>query len=718
MKADALISEIGGVREKFGRHLLRLNIKTVRDLFFHFPFRYDDFSRVVPAAELKIGEVATVSGIVKRVRSTRSWKRRMTITEAVIADASGGVRAVWFNQPFVGKILKPGQPINLSGKLIPGKNGAYFSAPAYEIAGGKERAKHTAGLVPIYPETRVLTSRGIRYLISAFLSRTEKLPDAIPENVRRNAGLPEINEALRQIHFPKTPAEAEEAKKRFAFEDLFMMQLAGLSEKLKLSRCRAYPVEIAAAAFKARLDALPFELTASQKKSLAEILNDLAKERPMNRLLEGDVGSGKTVVAALAALAAADNGFQTAFMAPTEILARQHFKTLTKMFPHFEGVVGLLTGSEARICYGHDLESESTKAAVRKEAQNGHLKIIIGTHSLIAERKKSAGLELAKPALVVVDEQHRFGVNQRQALVNGKEIVPHFLSMSATPIPRTLALAVFGDLDLSIIDELPKGRKKILTKVVAPENRGKAYGFIREQIKKGRQAFVICPRIEQAENGQRQTAENAAKSPAVRRRSTANLEIKSVKEEYDKLSKKVFPDLKIAMLHGKMRAKEKAEIMKKFGEGKTDILVSTSVVEVGVDIPNATIMMIESADRFGLAGLHQFRGRVGRGEHQSFCLLFTDSAFETAKKRLEAVSAAKNGLELAEKDLAIRGPGELLGKEQSGLPDLMMRSLKNAALIKEARREAEKIIAKDSSLKQHPLLQEQLLKFKEKIHLE
>ncbi len=718
MKADALISEIGGLGEKFVRHLFRLNIRTVRDLIFHFPFRYDDFSRVVPAAELKIGEVATVSGVVKRVRSARSWKRRMTVTEALVADASGGVKAVWFNQPFVGKILKTGQRVNLSGKLISGKNGAYLSAPAYEIAGGKERAKHTAGLVPIYPETRGLTSRGIRYLVNLFLNRIEKFPDAVPESVRKSAGLPEINEALRKIHFPETLAEAEEAKKRFAFEDLFLMQLAGLSEKLKLSQCRAYPVKIGANAFKARLDALPFELTASQKKSLAEILDDLAKERPMNRLLEGDVGSGKTVVAALAALAAADNGLQTAFMAPTEILARQHFKTLTKMFPHFESGIGLLTGSEARICYGHNLESASTKAAVKKEVKNGHLKIIVGTHSLIAGGKKPAGLEMARPALVVVDEQHRFGVNQRQALVNGKETVPHFLSMSATPIPRTLALAIFGDLDLSIIDELPERRKKIVTKVVVPENRGKAYDFIREQIKKGRQAFVVCPRIEQPENDRTQTSENAGGFPSAGRRAPANPEIKSVKEEYDKLSRKVFPDLKIAALHGKLKAKEKAEIMKKFSEGKTDILVSTSVVEVGVDVPNATIMMIESADRFGLASLYQFRGRVGRGEHQSFCLLFTDSDFETTRKRLEAVSAAKNGFELAEKDLEIRGPGELLGKEQSGLPDLMMRSLKNAALIKEARREAEKIIAKDPPLKQYPLLQNRLLKFKEKIHLE
>ncbi|MBI5147869.1 MAG: ATP-dependent DNA helicase RecG [Parcubacteria group bacterium] len=718
MKADALISEIGGVNEKFVRHLLTLNIRTIRDLFFHFPFRYDDFSRVVPAAELKIGEVATVSGVVKRVRSTRSWKRKMAVTEAVVADDSGGVRAVWFNQPFVGKVLKPGQRINLSGKLTLGKNGAYFSAPAYEIVGGNGRAKHTAGLVSVYPETRGLTSRGIRYLINLFLNRTEKLPDTIPEHIRKNAGLPEINDALRKIHFPESPGEAEEAKKRFAFEDLFLMQLASLSEKLKLSQCRAYPIEINAADFKTRLDSLPFELTASQKKSLAEILNDVARGRPMNRLLEGDVGSGKTVVAALAALAAADNGFQTAFMAPTEILARQHFKTLTKMFPHFEGGIGLLTGSEARICYGHDLESASTKAVVKKEAKNGHLKITIGTHSLIAKGKKSTGLELNKPALVVVDEQHRFGVNQRQTLASGKKTVPHFLSMSATPIPRTLALAVFGDLDLSIIDELPKGRKKILTKVVAPENRNKAYDFIREQIKKGRQAFVICPRIEQTTDDQRPTAGNIGKFPAAGRRTPANLEIKSVKEEYEKLSKKVFPDLKIAMLHGKMKAKEKEEIMKKFAGGKIDVLVSTSVVEVGVDVPNATIMMIESADRFGLASLHQFRGRVGRGEHQSFCLLFTDSVFETTRKRLEAVSAAKNGFELAERDLEIRGPGELLGKEQSGLPDLMMRALKNAALIKEARREAEKIIAKDSSLKQYPLLQNRLLKFKEKIHLE
>ena len=431
----------------------------------------------------------------------------------------------------------------------------------------------------------------------------------------------------------------------------------------------------------------------------------------MNRLLQGDVGSGKTIVAALAALAIAKENKQNAFMAPTEVLARQHYATFKKFFSDFDKGVGLITGGEAIVFYGDNLETKVKKQELIKKIADNEIKIVIGTHSLIQKNFKFGDL-----AFVVVDEQHRFGVKQRAELLRGSRQVntrtsadiksaltlPHFLSMSATPIPRTLSLTLFGDLDLSIIDELPKNRKKIITKAVSPSNRDKAYVFIREQIKKGRQTFVICPRIDPAEiNG--------------------NLfipETKAVKEEYEKLSQKIFPDLKVAMLHGKMKSKEKALTMKEFSEGKTDILVSTSVIEVGVDIPNATIMMIEGTECFGLAQLYQFRGRVGRGQHQSFCFLFTDSFSKTTQQRLRSLIEAKNGFELAEKDLEIRGPGEILGAAQTGVPDLAMKAIKNPELVKTARDEAVGIIGKDPELKNYPLLQKRLESFGKEIHLE
>jgi ATP-dependent DNA helicase RecG len=426
-------------------------------------------------------------------------------------------------------------------------------------------------------------------------------------------------------------------------------------------------------------------------------------------------------VAVLAALVTSRSGYQSAFMAPTEVLSRQHFHTLEKLFAYLGGEerslpsVGLLTASGARALYEGNLTAALTKPKAKEQLRAGEIKILIGTHALIQKSVK-----FRKLGLVVVDEQHRFGVKQRQALLGDGAAVPHFLSMSATPIPRTLMLTVFGDLDVSLIDELPSGRKKVITKVVPPEKREAAYGFIRKQVKEGRQVFVICPRIEIAnihESDSRifsskQIREIRGKSVQIRE------EIKSVKEEHEKLSKKIFPDLRVAMLHGKLTSKEKEKIMKDFREGKSDILVATSVVEVGVDVPNATIMMIEGSERFGLAQLYQFRGRVGRGEHQSYCLLFTDSSAKTTQQRLKALLTAKNGFELAEYDLKIRGPGEFLGEEQTGFPDLTMRALQDPALVKSSREAALAIARRDQELKAYPLLRERLAEFKREIHLE
>ena len=716
LKPDLDLSKIKGIAEKFLKRLEKLKIQTVRDLLWHFPFRYDDFSRIVKIADLKINQSATIRGLVKKIAMRRTWRRKMFLVEVLIVDETGGITAIWFNQPYVAQTLKEGRRANFAGKVVSSNGKIYLSNPIYEILNGTTEAKHTAGLIPVYPETKSLTSKGLRYLIKPILSNLEKLTDFLPEEVLKKNNLPEINFALRRIHFPRILEQAEEAKKRFAFEDLFLLQLNNLKTKLRLAKEKAPILKVGEEELKKIVASLPFELTNSQKRSLEEILRDLAGEQPMNRLLQGDVGSGKTAVAAIAAWAAATNGKQTVFMAPTEVLAKQHYNTLTTIFKKTDVSIGLLTGGESRSFYGDNLEHKKSKSQLLKEINEGKVKIIIGTHAVIQK-----GVMFDDLSLAIVDEQHRFGVEQRAALVKrerkpGEETTIHFLSMSATPIPRTLSLTIFGDLDLSIIDELPIGRKPILTKVISPVNRPKAYKFIRDQIGIGRQAFVICPRIvafnEEAEN----RLESAGTITDKRKNLWA--EVKNVTEEYEKLSKKIFPDLRVAMLHGRMKSAEKFQVMSDFSSGKIDILVSTSVIEVGVDIPNASIMMIEGADRFGLSQLYQFRGRVGRSEHQSYCFLFTDSTGQSTQERLNALVTAKNGFELAEIDLRIRGPGQFLGEKQTGIPDLAMRALNNLELVKAARQSALEILKKNDDLSDYPLLNNQLKKFEKQIHLE
>lgn len=709
IQPSTLLTEVSGIGSRFLSKLKKLEIETVKDLLWHFPTRYEDFSQIYKIADLQPNQDATIQGTIKDVTGRRTWRRRLFLVEALVSDDSGSIRVVWFNQPYIRNILRPGRVANFSGKITVGEDEIYLSNPIYElINSGQQETKHTGRIVPIYPETRGLTSKGLRYFIKPLLDAGVKFPEIIPQEILRQESLPEINAALQDIHFPLSLDRAMIAKKRFAFEDLFFLQLYNLRERLKLAKERAVSITANVENIKKLINSISFELTSSQKKTLWEILQDMGKPHPMNRLLQGDVGSGKTIVAAIAAITAGRLGHQTAFMAPTEILARQHYQTLIKSFQNFDEGIALLTSSEARVSYGNNLETILKKSSLIKEIANEKVKITIGTHALIQKN-----VVFPKLALVVVDEQHRFGVEQRRALLmysrtqDSQKPLPHFLSMSATPIPRTLSLNLFGDLNLSLITELPENRRPIITKVVAPTNRGKAYVFIHGQIKKGRQAFVVCPRIEPNQ-------ESAVSS----KQELGKLELKSVKEEYEKLSKKIFPDLNVAMLHGRMKAKEKEDIMRDFSEGKIDILVSTSVIEVGVDIPNAAIMMIEGADRFGLAQLYQFRGRVGRGEHQSFCFLFTDSSAKTTHQRLKSIVEAKNGLELAEKDLAIRGPGEFLGTGQTGIPDLAMKALQNPELVSHAREAADFLLKKDSSLKNHPRIREQLDHFQKDVHLE
>jgi len=705
---ETKLSDIRGLSPAFIKKLEKLKLFTIKDLIWHFPFRYDDFSKIANISELALNQPATVTGVIKKMDSRRTWRKKMVVVEAVIADDTGGVKAVWFNQPYVAKILRVGERVNFAGKLISSGNEVYFSNPEYEIIRLGD-IKHTAGLIPIYPETKGLTSRGIRYLLKPILKILPRIQEFIPEEVLKENNLPEINTAIEKIHFPLNLREAEAARRRFSFEDLFLLQLNNFKFKMSLAKESASILESEKKDIDAVINSLPFELTDSQKQSVEEIVKDISTNKPMNRLLQGDVGSGKTVVAALGALIAAKNGKQAVFMAPTEVLARQHYETLNNIFGDLIKEWGiaitlLLGGAKNKL-----------KSEIIESVSKGKTKIIIGTHALIQKNINFNDL-----AFVIIDEQHRFGVGQRAELVSGKTkkspaSLPHFLSMSATPIPRTLSLTLFGDLDVSVINELPKGRKQIITKIVAPANRNKAYEFMRNEIKKGRQAFIICPRIEQSAVGNEQSNTISVADNAIVKKWS---DVKAVKDEYERLQKKVFPDLKIAMLHGKLKSKEKEEIMKNFKDGKTDILVSTSVIEVGVDVPNATIMVIEGPECFGLAQLYQFRGRIGRGEHQSYCLLFTESNSNNTKQRLDALIRAKNGFELAELDLKLRGPGEFLGEKQTGLPDLAMKSLDNLELIKKSRESAEKILSKDENLKNYPLLNARLELFKKTIHLE
>jgi ATP-dependent DNA helicase RecG len=693
------------------KKLKRLKIKTVRDLIFHFPYKYDDFSNIIPISELKINEVCTVFGKVIGIETNRSWQKKIYITEALIKDGTGTMKAVWFNQPYVSNVIKKDDSVFLSGKALTGKEGIYLSNPIYERSKAQADLIHTGRLVPAYSKTEGLSSKWLRFILRPILIELKnQIPETLPYDIIKENGLFPISQALWQIHFPSSEKEALEAKKRFSFEELFFIQLFVLQERNRLCQEKSAPMKMDIELLKKFTDTLKFKLTDAQKKSAWQILKDTEKDRPMNRLLEGDVGSGKTVVAAMAILNAIKSGHQAAFMAPTEILAKQHFQEVAKLLQDFRVNIGLLTGKQDRF-RSKKLKNQTIEISRKKlleKIQKEEIDLLIGTHALIQDKVK-----FGKLGLVVLDEQHRFGVEQRAKLIknqrkNEKPLIPHLLSMTATPIPRTLALTIYGDLDLSLIDELPKGRKKIITKIISPTERKETYKFIKSEIDAGRQVFIICPRID-------------SKSPELKTEFSQKSgwdEVKAVKEEYKKLQEEIFPELKIEMLHGKMATTEKEKIMKNFRDKKTNILVSTSVVEVGIDVPNATVMVIEGADRFGLAQLHQFRGRVGRSEYQSYCLLFTDSSSQKTRQRLRALVTSENGFALAEKDMELRGPGDFAGARQWGIPDLMMESLKDLKLVETTRQAAKELLQKDPYLKNYPALKDKLKEFRERVHLE
>jgi len=707
MNLDDPIQQLKSVGPKNVARLGRLGIKTIRHLLWHLPIRYEDYSVVTPMAHIEAGQKVTVQGEVVKISSRYIFPRRMTVVNAIVEDDSGAVRAVWFNQPYIANTLAEGSKVSLAGKATLDAKGVYLSSPTYEKISETYTGNltHTGRLVPIYPETEGVTSKYLRFLIQPLIDGL-KLPDPLPGSIRKELNLPSLTEAIKTIHFPTETRETELAKERLAFDELLLFQLKALLERRKYNQLKSTPIAFDQGYIKTLLTKFPFELTKDQKVAAWEILKDLERSYPMNRLLEGDVGSGKTAVALVAAAQVAQKKVQTALLAPTEVLAVQHFKTLNQLIGTIPLTIGVLTSTVA-----HINKETLSKMDFKKRTLAGEIDIIIGTQAILQKDVCFNHL-----GLVIIDEQHRFGIDQRATLAKGGrsqfDSVPHLLSMTATPIPRTLALTIFGDLDISIIKEKPKDRKKIITEIVSPSQRSRAHQFIRQEIGRGRQVFVICPRIEN------QTEFKMKPGKVGSQMKLAWADVKAVQEEYRKLKEEVFPDLRIAMLHGKMKPKEKQQVMREFKDGWHDILVATSVVEVGVDVPNASIMVIEGAERFGLAQLHQFRGRVGRAEHQSHCLLFPTSGDAHHNQRLKALVLSDDGFSLAEKDMALRGPGEFFGIKQSGMPDLAMAALANIELIKKARFQARLILKSDSRLEQYPLLRQHLERFQALRHFE
>lgn len=687
MKIDYSIKLIPGVGPKIAEKMEKLGIRTIRDLIFYFPRAWQDFGDSRKIAGLRIGEEAIVRAKIIAINEKRTRNKYMSIIEAKLEDSQGSqMLAVWFNQSFLKNSLRIGDEW-----LILGKIGWDFKGKIKTITPIQMESPAQTGpmIFPVYPETAGLNSKFLRKIIKPILADLDNLiEEYLPEEITKKEDLVDIVTALCEVHFPRSNEFLNKAKRRLAYDELFLIALRFLTIKKELQQNNAPKMEIDEELLKKFTTTLPYKLTNAQRKSAWEIIQDLARRIPMNRLLEGDVGSGKTVVAAMAALVAIKNNYQVAWLAPTEILANQHYQNISKILSPFDAKIGLLTSSNKKA----DLVGDN---------------LIIGTHAVIQK-----DVQIPNLGLIIIDEQHRFGVKQRAYLrskthtatpeveVGSFDYIPHLLSMTATPIPRTLALTLYGDLDISLINEMPEGRQIIETRIVEESDRDKAYDFVENEIAKGRQAFVICPLIEN-QNENELFFEN---------------DKKSVMAEFKKLSENIFPNLKIGLMHGKLKPKEKAEVMEKFKNKEIDILVSTAVVEVGIDIANATVMMIESADRFGLAQLHQFRGRVGRGEHQSYCFLLSDSQNEHTLQRLQAMVDCFDGFELAQKDLELRGPGEMVGLEQSGLEDLKMAQLSDTIMLKDVRTSAEKIVEK--GLENYPKLAEKLKEFEVERHLE
>jgi len=653
MDLSTSVTKLPLVGPAYARRLEKLGIETLEDLLFHIPHRYIDYRLISVIDRVQVGETVTIQGNVDSIKNIYTkFGKRIQLTQ--VTDKTGSMQVVWFNQPYLVNSIRKDEKYSFSGKCDWFDRKKSLISPEYENIQDGLNTVHTARLVPVYPETARLSSKWIRGKISNLFSTSiNEIKEYLPDELISKLNYPTIIDSLHYVHYPNELDQAEKGRERLAFDELLFYQLRSLYRKSDWQKIKTvHSLKVDKKILEKFKKGLPFSLTFSQERSIQEILKDVAKNYPMNRLLEGDVGSGKTVVAAAGAFAAFVNGYQSVFMAPTQILANQHFNTLKSIFDPYKVRVSLVTSE-----------------GVKKDL--GKTDIFVGTHALIHKK-----LDFDNVALVVIDEQHRFGVEQRAHLVNKSETKrssPHILTMTATPIPRTIALTVYGDLDLSTLTELPEGRKPITTWLVPPEKRGAAYNWIRNFIKKEViQAFIVCPLIEESHV-------------------ETMKQVKAATAEYKKLQE-VFKDLNIGLLHGKQSAKEKNGTLDAFKRGELHILVSTPVVEVGIDVPNATIMIIEAAERFGLAQLHQLRGRIGRGEKKSYCLLFTESKSQKVLNRLKALKENKSGFELSELDLKLRGPGEMYGTKQHGFPELKIASWSEAGLIKMTREVAQDVV--------------------------
>ena len=684
---DQPVSALRRMDGKTVQRLEQLGVRTVRDLLYTLPRRHDDRADIASIADLYPGGAFTVEGQLTDIRSANVGQRRLQLAEGVLSDDTGQIELQWFGQGYLARSLKPGDRMVVNGKVEIHRGRLSISSPEYDVITPRQPPLNAGRITPVYRLTQGMTARNLRSLTWLAVTRSAgEITDPLPDDLLQRTGLATLPDAIRDVHYPSDSAAADRGRRRLAFDEILAFQLAILGRRRHRERnAVGLPIKYHAPTVDGFLSGLPFTPTPAQLRCVAEILADMGRgSPPMSRLLQGEVGSGKTLVALAAILAAASAHRQSALMAPTEVLAEQHFRTVSQLLEGFDQPLqqpnilsAYLPNLPRPFTFG--LLTGSTRAAPRREllrmASEGHLDLLIGTHALIQD-----GVELPNLSLAIADEQHRFGVEQRSALRGEGDEQPHSLMMSATPIPRTLQLTLYGDLDISTIDELPPGRQEILTRVVPEDKRRAAYGFVRQQVAAGRQAFVICPLVEESDK----------------------LDVRAAIDEHKRLSEEVFPDLRVGLMHGRLASREKDKVMRQFRDAELDILVATAVVEVGIDVPNASVMLIDGADRFGLSQLHQFRGRVGRGEHKSYCLLMSESESERAAERLAALADYTDGFKLAEIDLQMRHEGDIFGTTQSGDQTVLrIANVFDQDLLAIARQEAAKIIEADPEL-EHP----------------
>ncbi len=711
------LSELTRILPAQEKALKKLGIVTAEDLLYHFPVKYSDVAEATTIASLEAKKSVVIFGRISKLETKKGFKSRMPMATATVTDDTGSIGVVWFHQAYLAKMFQENSLVRVEGIVGERKDGSlHFSNPKIEsiskvpigvgdsLFTAEEGGMNDHHLYPVYPESKGITSNWMLHALQKIFTSPyfENILDPIPPAILEKYNLPVLKTSLLWMHAPKKKEHYEAARKRFSFEEIFFIQLARQQEKQALAKEHSYAVDIPEKTIQDFMSRFPFTFTEGQMKAINDIRKDFATGHPMSRLLEGDVGSGKTAVAAATAFAIAvtrpkgqDFGnLQTAYMAPTEILAKQHFESFIQFFSHLPVQIGLITGSGCKKFpskVNPNGATDISRNQLLKWVKNGEIPILIGTHALVQK-----SVQFKHLAYVIIDEQHRFGVNQRHQVARKDNHLPHLLSMTATPIPRTLALTLYGDLDLTVLDQMPTGRKPVITEIIMPKDRQHAYEKMRTELKSGRQAYVICPRINEPDP-EKEVSVNARSAVA---------EAKQLKE-------KIFPEYTIGVMHSKMTPKAKDDVMKNFSEGKIHILVSTSVVEVGVNVPNATVMIIEGGERFGLAQLHQLRGRVVRSNHQAYCFIAVESSSPKTAERLKAIRDAKNGFELAEFDLAQRGAGGLSEGKQWGVSDLGMEAIKNIKMVEAARAEAIRIISEDASLKNYPLLQAKVLIHKE-----